>query len=90
MPHLDPIRPLANGCFPVTPMYPYVAPHIAKIHTLITLGISLRTKPLVFRFRTRRPGGFDSYRPLHFPLSLAIASKLDRQLTTAGTLADVG
>ncbi len=26
----------------------YVAPHTAKIHTLITLGISIRAKPLVF------------------------------------------
>src|ERR1700732_2190160 len=26
-------------------MYPYVVPHTAKIHTLITLGISIRTKP---------------------------------------------
>jgi hypothetical protein len=27
---------------------PYVAPHNVKIHTLITLGISIRTKRLVF------------------------------------------
>ena len=52
-----------------TPMYPYVAPRTAKIHTLITLGISIRTKWLVFWLRTHRPCGFDSHRPLHFPLS---------------------
>jgi hypothetical protein len=31
-----------------TPMYPGVAPHTAKIHTLITLGISIGTNRLVF------------------------------------------
>src|SRR5216684_1513199 len=49
-------------------MYPYVAPHTAKIHTLITLGISIRTKPLVLKTWRRRPCGFDSHRPLHFSL----------------------
>ena len=29
------------------PTHPYVAPHTAKIHTLITLGIRHRNKPLV-------------------------------------------
>ena len=52
-----------------TPMYPYVAPRTARIHTLITLGISIRTKWLVFWLRTHRPCGFDSHRPLHFSLS---------------------
>jgi hypothetical protein len=33
----------------LTSMYPYVAPHTAKIHTLITLGISTRTKPHVLK-----------------------------------------
>jgi hypothetical protein len=45
--------------------YPYLAPHTAKIHTLITLGISSRTKPLVLKARKRPPCGFDSHRPLH-------------------------
>src|SRR5260221_10495942 len=49
--------------------YPYVAPHTAKIHTLITLGIRYRTKPLVFEARNGVPCGFDSHRPLHFLLS---------------------
>jgi hypothetical protein len=33
-----------------TPMYPYVAyaPHTAKNHTLITLGISIGANPLFF------------------------------------------
>jgi hypothetical protein len=38
-------------------MYPYVAPHTAKIHTLITLGISIRRKPLVLWFRQHLPLG---------------------------------
>jgi hypothetical protein len=50
------------------PMYPYVAPHTSKIHTLITLGIRNRTKPLVLKARKHRPCGFDSHRPLHFSL----------------------
>jgi hypothetical protein len=45
--------------------YPYVAPHTAKIHTLITLGIHRRAKPLVSKLRNRGPCGFDSHRPLH-------------------------
>jgi hypothetical protein len=49
-------------------MYPYVAPHTAKIHTLITLGIRHRAKPLVFKSQKRPPRGFDSHRPLHFSL----------------------
>jgi hypothetical protein len=49
-----------------TSMYPYVAPHTAKIHTLITLGIRDCAKALVFQLRKHRPGGFDSHRPLHF------------------------
>jgi hypothetical protein len=49
-------------------MYPYVAPHAAKIHTLITLGFRHRAKPLVLWARKRRPCGFDSHRPLHFTL----------------------
>src|ERR1700736_3099751 len=48
------------------PMYPYVAPHTSKIHTLITLGIRNRTKPLDLKARMHRPCGFDSHRPLHF------------------------
>jgi hypothetical protein len=40
-----------------------------KNHTLITLGISDRTKPLVLKSRKRCPCGFDSHRPLHFSLS---------------------
>src|ERR1700733_13479926 len=51
-----------------TPMYPYVAPHTAKIHTLITLGIRHCAKALVFQLRKHRPDGFDSHRPLHFSL----------------------
>jgi hypothetical protein len=43
-----------------------VAPHTAKIHTLITLGIRIRTKLLVFKARNVVPCGFDSHRPLHF------------------------
>jgi hypothetical protein len=46
-----------------------VAPHTAKIHTLITLGFGIRAKALVLKPRTRRPCGFDSHRPLHFSLS---------------------
>jgi hypothetical protein len=49
-----------------TSMYPYVAPHASKIHTLITLGIRNRTKPLVLKARMYRPCGSDSHRPLHF------------------------
>ena len=52
------------------PIYPYVAPHTSKIHTLITLGNRHRTKPLVFKVRNCLPRGFDSHRPLHFPTSL--------------------
>jgi hypothetical protein len=51
------------------PMYPYVAPHTSKIHTLITLGIGIRTKPLDLKARKRLPYGFDSHRPLQFSLS---------------------
>jgi hypothetical protein len=47
------------------PMYPYVAPHTSKIHTLITPGISIRAKPPVLKARKRLPRGFDSHRPLH-------------------------
>jgi hypothetical protein len=46
-------------------MYPYVAPHTSKIHTLITLGIRHRNKPLVLKARQRLPRGFDSHRQLH-------------------------
>ena len=55
-------RDFAHRCIPTQP---YVAPHTAKIHTLITLGISIRTKPLVLKARERLPCGFDSHRPLH-------------------------
>jgi hypothetical protein len=44
---------------------PCVAPHTAKIHTLITLDVSVLPKPLVFKARKRVPRGFDSHRPLH-------------------------
>jgi hypothetical protein len=74
-------------------MYPYVAlrcPTYLEIHTLITLGIRLRTKPLVLKARMHCPCGFDSHRPLHFQPSLANASQLDFQLTSGGTLVDVG
>ena len=47
------------------PALPYVAPHTAKIHTLITLGIHRRAKQLVLKSRKRVPRGFDSHRPLH-------------------------
>src|SRR5450631_224575 len=50
-------------------MYPYVAPHTAKIHTLITLGIRRLTKLLVLKARKHFPCGFDAHRPLHFSLS---------------------
>src|SRR5277367_2872530 len=58
-------------------MYPYVAPHAAKIHTLITLGIRHRAKPLVFKIRKRRPCGFDSHRPLHSPATPGNAGRQD-------------
>jgi hypothetical protein len=48
------------------PTQPCVAPHTAKIHTLITLGIRIRAKPLVFKARNVVPRGFDSHCPLHF------------------------
>src|ERR1700734_2181823 len=57
------------------PTHPYVAPHTAKFHTLTTLGIRNRTKPLVRKARKRRPCGFDSHRPLQFQQSLANASQ---------------
>jgi hypothetical protein len=44
-------------------------PHTANIHTLITLGISIRAKPLVCKARKHRPCAFASHRPLHFSLS---------------------
>ena len=53
-----------------SPMYPYGALDTKKIHTPITLGIRRRAKPPVFKLRKRRPCGFDSHRPLHFPASL--------------------
>jgi hypothetical protein len=49
-------------------MQPYVAPHTAKIHTLITLGIRHRIKSLVLKARKKCPRGFDSHRPLQFSL----------------------
>jgi hypothetical protein len=53
---------LAHRCIPTCP---YVAPHTAKIHTPITLGIRNRAKLLVFQIRYDLPCGFDSHRPLH-------------------------
>jgi hypothetical protein len=50
------------------PRLPYVAPHTAKIHTLITPGIGHRAESLVLKARQRRPCGFDSHRPLHISL----------------------
>src|SRR6266700_4910784 len=50
-------------------MCPCVAPHTAKIHTLITLGVAILAKSLVLKARKRIPRGFDSHRPLHFSLS---------------------
>ena len=38
-------------------MYPYVAPHTAKIHTLITLGIRIRTNRLVLGLGSAFPVG---------------------------------
>jgi hypothetical protein len=61
----------------LTDEYPYVALHTAKIHTLITLVIGIRTKALVSRLRTRRPCGFDSHRPLHFQASSGYAGLRD-------------
>src|SRR5277367_1704906 len=57
-----------KGCSagPRAAMYPYVAPHTARIHTPITLGIRGRIIELILKPRKRRPGGFDSHRPLHF------------------------
>ena len=55
-------REFSHRCVPTLS---YVAPHAAKLHTLITLGIGIRTKPHVFFFRKRLPRGFDSHRPLH-------------------------
>jgi hypothetical protein len=60
------MRDLARRC---VPSWRYVAPHSAKIHTLITFGIRNRTKPLVLKARKHGPCGFDSHRPLHFWLS---------------------
>jgi hypothetical protein len=57
---------LAHRCISTCP---YVAPHTTKIHTLITLGIRHRNKPLVLKARQRLPRGFDSHRPLHLLLS---------------------
>ena len=59
-------RPTTEGLGPgpLASMYPYVAPHAAKIHTLITPGIRHRFKPLVLKARKRLPRGFDSHRPL--------------------------
>ena len=54
---------------------PHVAPHKAKIHTLITLGLRHRIKSLVLKARKICPCGFDSHRPLHFPRALASASQ---------------
>jgi hypothetical protein len=45
---------------------PYVAPHTAKIHTLITHGIRNCAKPHNLKARKQCPCGFDSHRPLHF------------------------
>ena len=63
-------RPTSEGWSPGSriSMYPHVAPHTAKFHTLITPGIRHRAKALVFQLREHRPCGFDSHRPLHFPL----------------------
>jgi hypothetical protein len=55
-------RDFAHRCLPT---WPCVAPHTGKIHTLITLGIRIRIKPLVLKADKRRPCGFDSHRPLH-------------------------
>jgi hypothetical protein len=56
---------------------PYVALRgpTAKIHTLITLGISIRTKPLVFRSRTVFPVG-----------SIPIARSLDLYPIATGNI----
>jgi hypothetical protein len=62
-----------------TSMYPYVAPHTSKIHTLITLGIRNRTKPLVLKARMHRPCGFDSHRPLQISLAFDKARLTDRR-----------
>jgi len=50
-----------------------MAPHTAKIHTPITLGIHHRAKLLVFEVLKRHPRGFDSHRPLHFQATPAHA-----------------
>lgn len=44
-------------------MYPYVAPHAGKIHTLITLGIRDRTKALVFQALKHRRTAFANLAP---------------------------
>jgi hypothetical protein len=54
-------------------IYPYVAPHTAKIHTLITLGLCIRTKLLFLKPQKRLPCGFDSHRPLHSPRGAALS-----------------
>ena len=54
-------------------MYPYAAlrgPTYRKNHTMITLRIRHRAQLLVSKPRRRRPCGFDSHRPLHFPANL--------------------
>jgi hypothetical protein len=48
---------MASREFLPAQMLPYVVPHTAKIHTLITLGIRDRAKPLVFKPRKRRRVG---------------------------------
>jgi hypothetical protein len=70
-------------------MYPYVAPHTSKIHTLITLGIRNRTKPLVLKARMHRPCGFDSHRPLHFSLP-GVSLRCPRTPLSLSPLVDVG
>jgi hypothetical protein len=59
------MRDLARRC---VPSLRYVAPHTAKIHTPITLGIRHRVKPFVFKLRKRRPCGFDFHRPLQLSI----------------------
>src|ERR1700679_2916621 len=53
--HQAELRFFSRSCSCLT--CPYVAPHTAKIHTLITLGIRVRTDPHVSRPGTAFPLG---------------------------------
>jgi hypothetical protein len=80
-------RPVGDNSIPT---WRYVAPRTSKIHTPITLGIRLRTKPPVLKARKHRPCGFDSHRPLHFLQNVgpAYARPLPPQSGSANNASD--